>query len=300
MKESSEPFFSIIIPTYNVALYIDTCLESILNQTYTDFEVIIVDDSSTDSTVNTIQKYSDRRIYLIRHDRNVGPGAARNTAIKNSSGKWLVCVDGDDWIANTRLQELYDYIQKNEVDIIADNNYILKSENSVPKETLFSKLGIRLFNTDVPLSYQLTYTPAIHPCIRKEFLQKNNLQFLEETAGCEDYGLWIRSILVGGRMHFIQKPLYFYRETKTSLTKSKERIFNSLIANTTTALSLTTDTKHKQLLEKKLHEVQYKQKIYQAWQDVIIRKNIISVLTLIRYLPFIFIFTVKKIRRKYV
>lgn len=300
VKDSSKPFFSIIIPAYNTARYIDTCLESILNQTYTSFEVIIVDDASTDSTEEKIKKYSDPRIHFLKHTTNKGPGAARNTAIMHSSGVWLVCVDSDDWLTKDRLQEIHDYVQKNIVDIVADDNYLVKNESDIPKETLFSKLGITVFHKPISLSYQLTYTPAIHPCIRKEFLQKNNLTFSEETSGCEDYGLWARSILYGARIHYIKKPLYFYRQRIDSLTKDKEKVFNSLITNTQIAIMVTNNPNYKDLLQKKLNETHHKKKIYQLWQSIIVDKKIFSALVLVRYSPFILIFFVKKILREYI
>lgn len=301
MKETLEQqFFSIIIPVYNVAEYIDTCLQSILVQTYTSFEVIIVDDASTDSTVEKIQKYTDARIRLIRHTENMGPGAARNTAIRNASGTWLVCVDGDDWIAPTRLQELYSYIQKNRVDIVADNNYLITNESTISEETLFKKTGIKYFEKPISLSYLLTHTPAIHPSIRASFLKENDLWFLYTNPGCEDYGLWVRSILSGACIHLIEKPLYFYRQRNNGLSSDAEKILKSLYLNTQEALSLAKDSVSKQLLKKKIYEIKQKIAVRTAWKSFISQKNFLTFVKLFSYTPFVISFFSKKFFQRYV
>lgn len=293
------PFFSIIIPTYNVAEYIDTCLQSIFAQTFTSYEIIIVDDCSTDSTIAKIQKYFDEKIHLLKHKRNTGPGAARNTAIKASSGMWLVCVDGDDWMAPHRLQELYTYIQKNEVDIVADNNYLVTNQNTATQTTLFEKVGIKFFEKPVSLSYLLTYTPAIHPSIRRSFLQNNNLQFLESSHECEDYGLWVRSILSGARIHFIQKPLYFYRQRSGSLSSNTDKIFESLYTNTRSAIPFAKDKVSKHFLEKKIQELEQKIAVRATWKNLVSKKNVYTFMKLIPHVLFTTLYFSKKFLRKY-
>jgi len=296
---TQQPFFSIIIPTYNVAEYIDTCLQSIFAQTFISYEIIVADDCSTDSTIEKIQRYSDTKINLIRHTENMGPGAARNTAIKASSGTWLVCVDGDDWIAPHRLQELYMYIQNNEVDIVADNNFLVIDKNTIPQTTLFEKVGIEFFEKPISLSYLLTYTPAIHPIIRKEFLNNHNLTFIVQGSACEDYGLWVRSILCSARIHFIQKPLYFYRQRSDSFSSNKDRILQSLYVNTQVAILLAKDEVSKHLLEKKIREIEQKIAVRTTWKKFTSQKSFFTFLKLLHYIPFVIFFFGKKLLLKY-
>jgi len=301
VKEAREqPFFSIIIPAYNVAEYIDTCLQSIFTQTYTSFEVIIVDDASTDSTVKKIQGYSDPRVHLITHTRNTGPGTARNTAIVRSSGTWIVCVDGDDWIASNRLQELYNYIQKNKVDIVADNNFLVTNEKTISQRNLFEKVGIKLFNKPISLSYLLTHTPAIHPIIRAAFLKNNNLYYLDTNPGCEDYGLWVRSILSGARIHFIEKPLYFYQQRRDGLSSNTDKILESLYINTQEALPLAKDIYSKELLENKIYEIEQKIAARTTWKKFTAQKTLSTFFKLLQHTPFVIFFFTKKFLRKYV
>ena len=95
---AEKPTVSVIIPTYNRAHLIDRSIQSVLNQTYQDFELIVVDDRSTDNTEDIIRQFreKDKRIKYIKHDKNKGGSAARNTRIKNSVGKYIVFQDSDD------------------------------------------------------------------------------------------------------------------------------------------------------------------------------------------------------------
>jgi len=90
---------SVIIPTYNRAHLVGRAIRSVLNQTYQDFEIIVVDDCSTDNTEEIVKGFNDHRIRYMRHDRNRGGSAARNTGIKASQGKYIAFLDSDDeWL----------------------------------------------------------------------------------------------------------------------------------------------------------------------------------------------------------
>ena len=95
LNRSFSPYFSVIIPTYNRADMIGRAIESCLNQDYPDFEVIVIDDGSTDGTVEWVQQYRDARIILLQHEHNRGVCPARNTGIAQARGQWLLMVDSD-------------------------------------------------------------------------------------------------------------------------------------------------------------------------------------------------------------
>lgn len=107
------PKLSIIVPVYNVAKYLERCLDSILNQTFTDYELILVDDGSTDGSAEMCDAYSkkDDRISVI-HQSNHGQAYARNIAIKKSKGDYIGFIDSDDWIESEMYQHLFDSIDK--------------------------------------------------------------------------------------------------------------------------------------------------------------------------------------------
>lgn len=103
------PKFSIVVPVYNVEKYIRQCLESIQNQTFKDFEVLIVDDCGNDNSIKIAEEFAqkDSRFKIFYHEHNRGVSAARNTALDNATGKYIVFIDPDDWVELTFLDEVF-------------------------------------------------------------------------------------------------------------------------------------------------------------------------------------------------
>lgn len=137
---------SVIVPVYNVKDYIERCLDSILMQTFTDFEVICVDDGSTDNSGEICEQYrrKDSRV-KVHHTTNKGVSAARNFALSKAEGEWFAFVDADDWVEADYLKILYEKALENDCDIAAcflqkDNTYVLG----------YSKDDIRTLLFDLP------------------------------------------------------------------------------------------------------------------------------------------------------
>ncbi len=116
----SEPKISIIIPVYNVEKYLRECLDSCINQTLADIEIICVDDASPDNSIKILEEYQqqDSRIKIFRHEKNKNLGAARNTGLKNATGKYIWFIDSDDYIDKKACQILYDAIKEFDVDML--------------------------------------------------------------------------------------------------------------------------------------------------------------------------------------
>lgn len=128
--EKEEPFkISIIIPTYNAESYISECLDSILNQTYKNLEIIIVNDCCTDNTMNTINDYNDERLKIINHDTNKGAGASRRTGIESSTGDYVITIDSDDWLSRDFIEKLVDKAVETESDIISGGITVVHRDN---------------------------------------------------------------------------------------------------------------------------------------------------------------------------
>ena len=113
---------SVIVPVYNIEHYIEECIKSILNQTFKEFELLLVDDGSTDSSLNICRGYEkkDNRIKVI-HKKNGGLSDARNVGIEKACGKYICFIDGDDFIANDTLENMYNLILKNNSQIAVCN-----------------------------------------------------------------------------------------------------------------------------------------------------------------------------------
>lgn len=128
-----EPFISIIIPIYNSGKYLNKCIRSIINQNFRNFEIILINDGSTDNSKEICDKFSliDNRIKVF-HIINSGVSNARNIGIKNAKGKWITFIDADDWIENNYLLNLQKLATQNSCDLICYNYYI--DNNGVSKK----------------------------------------------------------------------------------------------------------------------------------------------------------------------
>ena len=111
---------SVIIPIYNVEKYIAECLESVINQTYSNLEIICIDDCGSDNSMKIVQEYADKdsRIKIIRHEENSGLAPARNTGLNNADGDYILFLDSDDYLMPDIIQKMYDKIKSTDLDFV--------------------------------------------------------------------------------------------------------------------------------------------------------------------------------------
>lgn len=211
------PKVSIIVPIYNVEKYISKCLESILNQTFTDFEAILIDDGSPDRSVEIINKYNDSRIKLFRKD-NGGLSDARNYGLERANGDYIVFVDSDDWIEADFLDDCISYLDSNKkVDLIIlgyikdfedKDERIIKSEVITPESKLFciSEKNIE-FNSQVVdlMGY------SVNKVYRRSLLKKGNFKFKKDITLVEDSLFNFDVFSIVSNILFLDKAYYHYR-----------------------------------------------------------------------------------------
>lgn len=228
---------SVIIPVYNVENYIARCLDSILCQTFKDFEIICVDDGSTDETLEILNAYClfDKRIKIIKQ-QNKGVSAARNTGLKAAKGKYISFVDSDDWIAEDMLEKLYKNAQKhtsdfvfcsiNSVDIESGNICAYHSEkvSNIIKKYKNKPFSERDLDANEYFNQHVTVWNKLY---RRDFLNKNKLKFYEGLI-FEDYLFFTQIYFKAQRISFEEKPLYFYRCNREGSIKkaADERYFD--------------------------------------------------------------------------
>ena len=124
--------FSIIVPVYNVEKYLSICLESILGQDYTDYEIIAVNDGSTDGSLEILNKYKQKtKRLVVLSQRNRGLGGARNTGIRNAQGEYLIFLDSDDYIDKSMLKETERVLSQYNLDILAFDGYRVTEQGEV-------------------------------------------------------------------------------------------------------------------------------------------------------------------------
>ena len=212
--------FSIIIPVYGVEKYLDECIRSVLSQTYTDFEVILVDDKSPDNCPQICDKYAeaDARIRVIHKDQNEGLGFARNSGMKIAQGEYLVFVDSDDTIASDTLSAYYE-ATLDYPDIIA-SGFTFCYENAKGQTKKEENLLPPAFYADTPqgkadvfalLTENRVFQYAWNKAYRREFLSMIGAQF-ESTKMIEDYLFNIAVLEKANTVRVLPQSYYFYRK----------------------------------------------------------------------------------------
>ena len=206
------PKFSIIVPVYNVEKYITECIESILKQTYKDFELICVDDCSCDNSIKIVENFAkkDARIKIFYQDKNKGVSAARNLALDNANGKYILCVDSDDWINENTLETLLNTFQEHNTESIWFDGYRYFEDK---KE--FQKIPI--YNLKSGCTYITPENIARFPdmCGMKAYtldsIRKYNLHWPENIKFDEDGHFYFRYYYFHKKTYVINDCLYNYR-----------------------------------------------------------------------------------------
>lgn len=216
------PKVSVIIPTYNVERYIDECIESILNQTYSNFEIVICDDCSTDNTLNYIKKYKDlSNVKVLSNDKNINQAATRNKCIEASSGEYILIQDADDISSPRRIELLLNAFEEN-VDFVGSACYCFNS-----KDGKYEK-WIKRYKYPLP-QHLLSGIPFVHGSMlfRKDcLLDVGGYRQSKHTKRGEDYDLIMRLYAKGYRGKNIGDLLYGYRVDGETL---KRRSFKARV-----------------------------------------------------------------------
>ncbi|WP_436866049.1 glycosyltransferase family 2 protein [Bacillus fungorum] len=226
----SVPEISIIIPTYNVEEYIEEALNSVLNQSFKQLEVIVIDDGSRDKTVEIIQSLKDERIKLYENGSNQGPAYSRNFGISKAKGNWIAFLDGDDWWDQERIKELLNFARIKEADMIFDDIFLIYDGHISPYAT-------QCQNYKEKLESSLNITPELlveldlgmQPIIKRNLLEKKNIRFNDQLIFGEDYVFYLEVLCESNKCYFYNKPLYFYRQRGDSLTRQKTKRIQQLI-----------------------------------------------------------------------
>lgn len=206
------------MPTYNAENYVKEAIESVLNQTFDDFEYIIIDDGSTDDTIHIIRSFKDKRIKLIENNHDFI--ASLNLGIENASSKYLARMDADDIMHSERLGIQYS-IMEEEPEITVCSSWMKAFGENIPPNTILkSSFGI----LDCPLLCLLKRNILFHSTImiRREFICRYSLSY-ERYNYAEDYKLWVEIAKLGGVFYIESQPLLYYRISSEQVSiKNKE------------------------------------------------------------------------------
>lgn len=204
------PSISVILPVYNAEDYVSSCINSVLSQSFGDFELIIVDDGSTDNSLKICRGFESRnsRIRVIHQD-NMGVSMARNNAIEHSIGDYLTFIDADDTYTQEFLYKLHSAITKENSDICICDSYAISADGEKSIET-FDTLGegITLYKKDIKPEILLEIAGAVWRCMYKSSLIKNKLRFKEGLKIAEDRIFNIQAMGRSDKITYLKEPLY--------------------------------------------------------------------------------------------
>lgn len=234
----NSPLVSIIIPVYNAGESISKSLNSILNQTYAHIEVVIINDCSTDNTLEVIERFrgfftqKNNRFVLLDHSKNKGVAAARNTGISNATGDYIYYVDADDFITNDCIEELV-YVSNNGIIDIIGCNWFLKLNNN-SREMKQPKVSNGIQAIEYMAKGRMKWNLWLFMVKRSLYIE-NNIRFIDGLNMGEDMMVMFKLFSFANSVQFVNKPIYYYDKSsnQNSLTNSytikhKEEVSSNL------------------------------------------------------------------------
>lgn len=216
---NNSPLVSIITPIFNGGKYILETIQSVLNQTYTNWELIIVDNKSTDNSAEIVNSIDDERIKAISLEYNSGgPARPRNIGIENAKGEYIAFLDADDVLVSNKLEEQLKFMIKNNFNFSSTSaKYIDEQSKSIMKMNKFKNYlrKFRTYNLENLLKNKFIYTSSV--LIKKDILGKFNEE--ENCTSVEDYYLWLQILNNKNTKYgFLHKELLLYRIVSNSVS----------------------------------------------------------------------------------
>lgn len=215
------PRFSVIVPIYNTETYLDKCLDSVIGQSYDDYEVVCVDDGSTDGSADILQRYAaqEPRIRIIRQE-NHGIGSARNTGLRAAKGDYILFLDSDDWLEADTLQTLVCHTDGNDMVCFGGRRYFNQEqqyEASDPMVAEATTTGWDYYCHHALESRRFAFVCVVLRCYRRQFLLDNGLRFRPGIYH-EDNLFTPQACYYAKNVTVIPDALYVYRIRSGSIT----------------------------------------------------------------------------------
>ncbi|MGU8897253.1 glycosyltransferase family 2 protein [Clostridium perfringens] len=218
-----QPIVSVLIPVYNREKYISKALDSVINQTYSNLEIIIVDDFSNDKSKEILREYEkkDNRIKIIYKKQNKGVGEARNDLISNASGKYIVFCDSDDYIELNEVENLVKIMETKDVDLVIFRYRLIKKKISLKPKKIYMPNG-KYFINDIAKYHlknpkTLFWGSLCNKCYKSSIIKKNNIKF---TQSLEDVIFNINYLKFCKSCYVLSDYFYNYNQTNISMTRT--------------------------------------------------------------------------------
>lgn len=215
------PIVSIIVPVYNAEKTIGRCIESILNQEYTDFELLLMDDGSKDASGHICDEYGakDSRIHVI-HKENTGVSDTRNQALDLAQGTYLQFLDADDWITPNATRLFVETAETYHCDMVISDFYRVVGERvsrkgDIDDDCVLTKEEFAAHMIENPADFY--YGVLWNKLFRRDIIEKHHLRMNPEISWCEDFMFNLEYICYAEVFYALQVPIYYYVKTKGSL-----------------------------------------------------------------------------------
>ena len=216
--------FSIIIPIYNTATYLDKCLESAVHQHYDDYEVVCIDDGSTDTSAEILQRYTEQYPCIRAvHQDNLGIGSARNTGLRTAVGDYILFLDSDDWLEPDTLQTLSQHTGQNDMVCYGGHRYFNQQQYYEESDPIHPESGLsgwEYYCRHALETRHFAFVCVVLRCYRRRFLLQNQL-FFREGIFHEDNLFTPIACYYANTVTVIGQTLYSYRVREHSIMTSR-------------------------------------------------------------------------------
>lgn len=211
------PKGSVVIATYNCAKYICEAINSVLKQTFKDYEIIVIDDGSTDDTKEVLNDYINKKLITYIYQQHSGVSKARNLGINSASGEYILFLDADDILMPNVLENEVLYLDKHkDICLISGQFQIINESGALREKTEIRKTGI--VNWWLIPENQIILSGLL---LRRNFLLRHSLFFKEEYDGAEDYLLWLEMSKLG-KLATLSRVVCYYRQRPGSFTCDRQ------------------------------------------------------------------------------
>lgn len=210
MNDNTTPLVSVVIPTYNHARYLRRALQSVVDQTYTNWQAIVIDNHSKDNTDEVMQRFTDPRITYLKIHNNGVIAASRNVGMRAAKGEWIAFLDSDDWWTSDKLKTCCESIN-DEVDLIYHDLQIISDQprflrqNQIKSWQLKPHVLIDLMERGNAIATSSAVVRA------KLLMQLNGMNESPDMIAAEDYNTWLRIAQVTKKFKYVSKRLGFYQ-----------------------------------------------------------------------------------------
>ena len=216
---------SVIVPVYNTEKYLKKCIDSLLNQNFENYEIIVINDLSPGNAEKIIKSYNDKKIVYIKNKTNKGIGYNRNLGVKEAKGEYVCFIDSDDYVKEDFISKMYNYSKENNLDLCVCDYVNVDEKGNTLEEFNLSNFGITNYEENNKILCEINLGPC-NKLFKKDMLIKNKIKFSEKLK-YEDLSFVAFSIKNSKKIGKINEQLNYFTVHKNSETTTRDkRVFD--------------------------------------------------------------------------